>query len=442
MQTRRASMAGDAETLDTGTAAHAAAGGGMSLSNEVRAWFEPRFGRDFSQVRVHADGEAATAARSVQARAFTLGSHVVFAAGEYQPSSRTGRHLLAHELTHVAQQGHAVVTHGGGLVRHAATPSVQRYLAGGAGHGGVEKDALEEAGLSKKESKLAYYGNWLRDLSQMKSARELIMILATGEFGHAPTSAELGQYMPTEHLDRPDGGESAEDPTLSAKDHRAQLGKLEGEQRRWADEEDTKQFRETIQQRVGATGLPFWIEAGKEHAKRKLADAIAHGRNPEGLRDLGNAQHAVEDYFAHSNFIEVALAQLVFEGSLPRANPLVEAMSRYEGVDPANVRDGPWLDEMDPLGRPKIVTGTNISQTYQFVDTGNAELGFVALSQVISRKGGSRWLVPQADYPPITQDAILLTPGKDSKGARAFLGFLRSPEAVKIIESFGYGVGE
>lgn len=91
---------------------------------------------------------------------------------------------------------------------------------------------------------------------------------------------------------------------------------------------------------------------------------------------------------------------------------------------------------------PKIVTGTNISQTYQFVDTGNAELGFVALSQVISRKGGSRWLVPQADYPPITQDAILLTPGKDSKGARAFLAFLRSPEAVKIIESFGYGVGE
>jgi molybdate transport system substrate-binding protein len=91
---------------------------------------------------------------------------------------------------------------------------------------------------------------------------------------------------------------------------------------------------------------------------------------------------------------------------------------------------------------PKVVTGNNISQTYQFVDTKNAELGFVALSQVVNRKDGSRWLVPQEDYEPITQDAVLLTPGKDSKGAKAFLDFLRSPEAVKIIESFGYAVGK
>jgi molybdate transport system substrate-binding protein len=91
---------------------------------------------------------------------------------------------------------------------------------------------------------------------------------------------------------------------------------------------------------------------------------------------------------------------------------------------------------------PKIVTGNNISQTYQFVDTGNAELGFVALSQVINQKDGSRWLVPQADYEPITQDAVLLSPGKDSAGAKAFLAFLKSPEAVKIIEGFGYAVGK
>jgi molybdate transport system substrate-binding protein len=124
---------------------------------------------------------------------------------------------------------------------------------------------------------------------------------------------------------------------------------------------------------------------------------------------------------------------------------------RFDRIAIANPRTAPYgaaaVAVMRKLGvyaalAPKFVTGTNISQAYQFVDTGNAELGFVALSQIASRKGGSRWLVPQADYPPITQDAVLLNPGRDSPGARAFLDFLRSPEAVKIIESFGYGIGE
>ena len=89
---------------------------------------------------------------------------------------------------------------------------------------------------------------------------------------------------------------------------------------------------------------------------------------------------------------------------------------------------------------PKIVTGSSIAQAYQFVDTKNAELGFVALSQVINRKDGSRWLVAQDDYKPITQDAVLLTPGKDSQGAKDFLTFLKSPAAVTVIKSFGYDV--
>ena len=89
---------------------------------------------------------------------------------------------------------------------------------------------------------------------------------------------------------------------------------------------------------------------------------------------------------------------------------------------------------------PKLVTGESIAQAYQFVDTKNAELGFVALSQVITRKDGSQWVVPAEDYAPLTQDAVLLTPGKDSAGAKDFLAFLKSDDGVKIIESFGYEV--
>jgi molybdate transport system substrate-binding protein len=91
--------------------------------------------------------------------------------------------------------------------------------------------------------------------------------------------------------------------------------------------------------------------------------------------------------------------------------------------------------------QPKIVQGSNIAQTYQFVETGNAELGFVALSQVANSKEGSRWVVAADLYDPIRQDAVLLTKGADSKAATGFVEFLKGPEAAKIMESYGYGTG-
>jgi molybdate transport system substrate-binding protein len=92
--------------------------------------------------------------------------------------------------------------------------------------------------------------------------------------------------------------------------------------------------------------------------------------------------------------------------------------------------------------QPKIVQGNSIAQTFQFIDTGNAELGFVALSQVIERKEGSRWLVSSTLYSPIKQDAVLLKKGADSEAAKAFLEFLKGPEAAAIATKFGYGTPE
>jgi molybdate transport system substrate-binding protein len=87
----------------------------------------------------------------------------------------------------------------------------------------------------------------------------------------------------------------------------------------------------------------------------------------------------------------------------------------------------------------KVVQGSNIAQTFQFVDTGNAELGFVALSQIIERPGGSRWVVPANLYTPIRQDAVVLKTGADNEAAKAFIAFLKTPEATAVIEKFGYG---
>lgn len=95
--------------------------------------------------------------------------------------------------------------------------------------------------------------------------------------------------------------------------------------------------------------------------------------------------------------------------------------------------------------QPKIVMGQNIGQTNSLVASGAAEIGFVALSAVMSPRNdqrGSRWDVPMDLYTPIRQDAVLLNHGADNPAAQAFLDFLKTPEAVEIIAAFGYGTGE
>jgi molybdate transport system substrate-binding protein len=99
------------------------------------------------------------------------------------------------------------------------------------------------------------------------------------------------------------------------------------------------------------------------------------------------------------------------------------------------------LNVYDTL-QPKIVQGNNIAQTFQFIDTGNAELGFVALSQVVDRSEGSRWLVSANLYAPIKQDAVLLKKGAGNEAAKAFLAFLKGPEAAAVEAKFGYGTPE
>ncbi|HYR12440.1 MAG TPA: DUF4157 domain-containing protein, partial [Longimicrobium sp.] len=88
-----------------------ARGGGDALPPESRAFFESRFGSDFSGVRVHTDSRATSTSRELGARAFTVGTDIFFGEGEYRPDSAAGRRLLAHELTHVVQQGGGTATH-------------------------------------------------------------------------------------------------------------------------------------------------------------------------------------------------------------------------------------------------------------------------------------------------------------------------------------------
>lgn len=120
----------------------------------------------------------------------------------------------------------------------------------------------------------------------------------------------------------------------------------------------------------------------------------------------------------------------------------------FEKVAIANPALAPYgaaaVQAMKKLGvhdalQPKIVQGNTIAQAYQFAETGNAEVGFVALSQVIEKGEGSRWVVPETLHEPIRQDAVLLTKGAGDEAAKAFLAFLKGPEAGAVIARFGYG---
>lgn len=90
----------------------------------------------------------------------------------------------------------------------------------------------------------------------------------------------------------------------------------------------------------------------------------------------------------------------------------------------------------------RIVEGQNITQTYQFIETGNAEVGFVALSQVVANNDGSRWIVPGNLYAPIKQDAVLLKRGEANAAAKDFVAFLKGPEAMQVKAKYGYGPGQ
>jgi molybdate transport system substrate-binding protein len=123
---------------------------------------------------------------------------------------------------------------------------------------------------------------------------------------------------------------------------------------------------------------------------------------------------------------------------------------RFDRIAIANPKLAPYgAAAMEVLGRmglieairPRIVQGDNINQTWQFVATGNASLGFVALSQVqldgrIAE--GSGWIVPENLHEPIRQDAVLLKTGKDSQAAAALLQYLRSEAARSVMRAYGY----
>jgi molybdate transport system substrate-binding protein len=132
------------------------------------------------------------------------------------------------------------------------------------------------------------------------------------------------------------------------------------------------------------------------------------------------------------------------------ANGDVLKKNAYNHLAIANPKTAPYglaaTQALDKLGltqavASKIVEGQNISQAQQFIATGNAELGFVALSQIYKDgkiTSGSAWVVPASLHEPIKQDAVILNKGKDNPVAKQFSDYLKGPKAAAVIKSYGY----
>lgn len=200
----------------------------------------------------------------------------------------------------------------------------------------------------------------------------------------------------------------------------------------------------TLKTSAGSTGKFYGqIVAGAPFEVLVAAD----DETPKKLVAEG---HAV----AGSNFT-YAIGQLVLWSAQPGlvdSEGAVLAKGQFAHLALANPKLAPYgqagmavlkAKGLEAAVTPKLVVGDSIAQTYQFISTGNAELGFVALSQVaVPGKPvvGSMWRVPAKLYGEIRQDAVLLKAGADKPAARALLAYLKSPAAKDVIQRYGYGL--
>jgi molybdate transport system substrate-binding protein len=167
--------------------------------------------------------------------------------------------------------------------------------------------------------------------------------------------------------------------------------------------------------------------------------------------DKERPQQAEKDGFSVNGMrFTYAVGRLALFSARPGfvdANGKVLAHGDFEHLAIADPAIAPYgLAAVESLGKlglydrlkPKIVQGSSIAQTFQFVQTGAAEIGFVAQSQVINRPDRSRWIVPATLHSPIDQQAVLLKTGANNPAAKAFMTFLKSPTARAIIRRYGY----
>ncbi len=241
--------------------------GGSSLSGTTRSFMDSRFGTDFSNVKIHTDNHAVQLSKELNAQAFTVGNDIYFNNEKYKPESFEGKKLLAHELTHTLQQSGEDAQRS----TNKTTPVPQTYIARFTddAHHIIDEAGLTGGGFTEDQIKDIETGNKLRDYSQLPRFGNAILLCNPGKFGG---------YSQAEHFDN------------------------------YIWDREKNEWRDRTLLANQRTGLVDANVRGSDpiaHIKSKLASFIKLGLTKDGLNELGIAFHAVEDFFAHSNFIEL-----------------------------------------------------------------------------------------------------------------------------------------
>ncbi len=209
-----------------------------------------------------------------------------------------------------------------------------------------------------------------------------------------------------------------------------------------------EEIAEAFQKETGHDAVLSFGSTGRLYAQ------IVHGAPFDAFlaADTQRPERAIaEGYAVEGSAFTYALGALVLYSADPDlVDPEGKVLfhpERFRKLAIANPRTAPYgaaaVEAMTALGiyetlADRRVEGESITQAFQFVATGNAALGFVALSQVIDRTGGSRYEVPTDLYSPIAQGAVLLKKGENNMAARAFMSFLKGDTARKIVGNHGY----
>jgi HEAT repeat protein len=306
-------------------------GGGSSLPEPSRAFFESRFGHDFAAVRIHADSRSAELARSVDARAFTLGRDIVFGAGEYSPGTGEGARLLAHELTHVVQQ------------QGAAPATLQRQPVKGGGAPSISNPAIDEVYDQLdiiREGQLPLEFHRRKDIralsfverQDMEFKRKWDAILRLGEL--RDQRAVLTLVAVLEDKISPIQGYSAEQQSLLKQSAAESLGKIGG--------------------KVSLSKLSGLLKSKDPQERKIAARALPGVAGGQAATDLLTALQAETDADLKAQIIFALGNAAVYVGNMKEKEAIAAELIRVMEKDKDTVR----LAAVKALGKVRLKSAT------------------------------------------------------------------------------------
>ncbi len=293
-----------------GVVSQGLSGGGQSLDSQTRSFMEPRFGHDFSQVKVHTDSQASQSAEAVAARAYTVGGDIAFRSGQYEPGTSEGKRLLAHELTHVVQQGAAGKTNDTAM--RSPDPANEGLVSASASPHQVQR-AVDTDGGSWDTTNYAAY-NEGPEVGKRLGADIWVTFAPK-----APVEADqIGLIQSVKTLKSTSAGGDVDTPSLLGRKSKTALTDKEGDKGRAIDQTDTNTSPLYAVENKGGAVAKTLTDVGADASygahgyRKKQADGSFDVQNAA----LGDAPRRSREFAGQGWEHSFEVAALVLSGAL------------------------------------------------------------------------------------------------------------------------------